>query len=41
MGLGLSNCHRIMTEAGGNIRVDSRPGEHCEVTLEFAPTTES
>lgn len=36
MGLGLSICYRIMEEAGGRIRVNSRPGEFCEFTLEFA-----
>jgi len=37
MGLGLSICHRIMTEAGGQIRVDSRHGDYCEFILEFPP----
>ncbi len=41
MGLGLSICYRIMSEAGGRIRVNSQPGEFCEFTLEFAVETES
>ncbi len=36
MGLGLSICYRLMEEAGGRIRVQSRPGEGCEFVLEFA-----
>lgn len=34
-GLGLSVCHSIMTRHGGAIRLDSRPGKGCVVTLYF------
>jgi two-component system sensor histidine kinase PhcS len=35
MGLGLSICYRLMTEFGGQIKVDSRPGQHCQFILVF------
>ncbi|MFO1487411.1 MAG: ATP-binding protein [Verrucomicrobiota bacterium] len=35
MGMGLSICHRIVSENGGKISVKTRPGEFCEFTLEF------
>jgi signal transduction histidine kinase len=35
MGLGLSICHSIVQECGGQIRVRSEPGRFCEFTLEF------
>ncbi len=41
MGLGLSICYRIMSEAGGRIRVNNQPGKFCEFILEFAPAPES
>jgi two-component system sensor histidine kinase PhcS len=35
MGLGLSICYRLMTEFGGEIKVDTRPGQYCQFTLVF------
>jgi len=35
LGLGLSVAHRIVTDHGGEIRVDSRPGEGTTVTVEL------
>lgn len=35
MGLGLTICHRIMTEFGGEIDVRSKPGIFCEFSLKF------
>jgi two-component system sensor histidine kinase PhcS len=35
MGLGLSICHRIIAECGGQIKVRSEPGKFCEFALEF------
>lgn len=35
MGLGLTICHRIVAECGGNIAVKSEPGRFTEFALEF------
>lgn len=35
MGLGLSICHRIVSEHGGRIDVRSQPGLFTEFELEF------
>jgi two-component system sensor histidine kinase HydH len=36
VGLGLTICHQIMEEHGGDIEIKSRPGEGTEVILSFA-----
>ncbi len=35
MGLGLSICYRLMQEFGGDLKVDSQPGQYCQFSLIF------